>query len=68
MGLRSEDIFNSLCVFPDDAKKYSLVLEKFQSYFKPKKNVIFKRALFNQHIQEGGESIDNFIISKCQIL
>ena len=63
MGPKAEEIFNSFSLSSEDSKKYAVVLEKFRLYFEPKKNIIFKRALFNQRLQEEGETVNNFITS-----
>lgn len=69
MGSRSEEVFLQL---PDDKKgTFSLVLEEFDKYFKPQKNVIFDRFCFNSRKQMPGESVDSFItdlysmVEKC---
>ena len=61
MGCKAEEIFSSFNLSSGDAKKFNVVCERFKSYFEPKKNIIFKRALFNMRVQEEGESVDNFI-------
>ena len=45
----------------DDAKKYDVVLKKFDAHFVVKRNVIFERAQFNIRRQEQGESMEPFI-------
>ena len=45
----------------DDRKKYEKVIDKFDKYFKVKKNVIYERTRFNQHSQLLDESADHFI-------
>lgn len=69
MGKGSEPIFKK---FPENKKAtLASVLEEFDKYFKPHKNVIFDRFLFNSRKQMPGESIETFItdlyslIEKC---
>ena len=37
------------------------VIEKFDTFFKVRKNFIFERARFNQRCQTEGESVEQFI-------
>ena len=62
MGPEAESAFRTL-QFTDDTEKdkYDIVLKKFDEYFKPKKNVIHKRAQFNLRSQRPGEIVDAFI-------
>ena len=62
-GSKAEEIFSSFNLSAESVGKFDLVCQKFNSYFEPKKNVIFKRALFNQRVQEESESVDNFVTS-----
>ena len=61
MGEKSEDVFASFKLTADDAKKYDVVLKKFDAHFVVKRNVIFERAQFNNRRQEQGESMEAFI-------
>ena len=61
MGEKSEDVFASFKLTADDAKKYDVVLNKFDAHFVVKRNVIFERAQFNNRRQEQGESMEAFI-------
>ena len=62
MGRQGEHIFKSL-VFAEngDEGKYDKVLEKFDSYFVPKRNVIHERARFHLRVQNAGESVEAFV-------
>lgn len=42
---------------------YAQVMEKFDNYFIPHRNVIFERYKFNSRIQSPGESVESFITS-----
>ena len=44
-----------------DHKKFDKVIEKFDAFFRVRKNVIFERAKFNQRIQGPDESVEQFI-------
>ena len=61
MGDRSEDILKSFALSKEDAKKYSVVIGKFNSYFGKQRNVIYDRAKFNSRLQQEGESVEDFI-------
>ena len=55
-----------LCLFglnSEEAKKYDMVMERFESHFVKIRNKIFERAKFNQRCQREGDSVDNFITS-----
>ena len=45
---------------PADTEKIDPVLNQFQEYCKPKKNVPFKRRCFNQRQQQPGETYDQY--------
>ena len=45
----------------DEKMVYNTVREKFDSYFEPQRNVIFKRTKFNQRKQQQGESVETFV-------
>ena len=67
MGDRSEDILKSFTLSEEDSKKYSVVIEKFNSHFRKRRNVIYDRAKFNSRSQQEGESVEDFIyhVNKC---
>ena len=45
----------------DDQKHYEIVLAALNAYFKPKKYVIFERAIFYRRNQMTGEPAEQFI-------
>ena len=61
MGDRSEDILKSFALSEEDAKKYSVVIGKFNTHFSKRHNVIYDRAKFNSRSQREGESVEDFI-------
>ena len=61
MGNKADDILSCFHLSSEDKVKYDVVKEKFEGYFMQGRNVIFKRAKFNQRRQESGEPVDNFI-------
>ena len=61
MGEDAEDILNSTDI-PDRHKKdYERVLDKFDTYFKVRVNIILERAKFNRRCQKEGESAEEYI-------
>lgn len=62
MGSESENIYRSF-VFAEDGHRddFGRVLEKFDKYFVPRRNVIHERACFHQRMQRPGEKAETFI-------
>ena len=63
MGDEAEDIILSFNLTKEDSKKYSVMKDKFESYFMKRKNIIYQKANFNARKQENEESVDTFITS-----
>ena len=63
MGDEAEDVILSFNLTEGDSKKYSVVKDKFESFFMKRINIIYQRAKFNARKQEDGESVDTFIMS-----
>ncbi|KAK7878016.1 hypothetical protein WMY93_031329 [Mugilogobius chulae] len=62
MGSEAEKIFSSFHFASDDDKKnYDVVLQKFDEYFIPRRNVIHERACFYQRSQQPGETAEQYI-------
>lgn len=57
MGDRAEDI---IIQFEKDLS-YTELLQNFDKFFSPKKNVIYERFKFNSRIQREGEDFDQFV-------
>ena len=51
-----------------DSKKMELVLEKFQRYCEPRKNIPFERYRFNRRCQEPGKSYDQYRTALRQLV
>ena len=61
IGTDSLEIFNTFTWEEDgDDEKVDKILQKFEEYCKPRKNIVFERHLFNTRTQ-GDESVDVFI-------
>ena len=61
LGDEAESVLASTNISSDDKKKYEKVIEKFDSYFRVRRNVIFERARFNRRSQKEGESSEQYI-------
>ena len=53
MGDRSEDVLKSFALSEENSKKYSVVIEKFNSHFGKRHNVIYDRTKFQQSFSAG---------------
>lgn len=60
LGEEAEDILVSLQLTVEVVGAYAKVKDKLNAHYLAHRNVIFKRAKFNQREQEVGESIDFF--------
>ena len=54
LGGDFEDILDSTNITEEDRKKYNKVIEKFDSHFQVRRNLIFERARFNKRDQLEG--------------
>ena len=61
LGERTKDIFASFNLGEADAKKFDVVIERFNQFFIVKKNVVFKRAQFNIRKQAPSKTASDFI-------
>jgi hypothetical protein len=68
MGRDAEQIYTSFdlkttIVTPAteaDADTFDVVINRFDTYFVPKRNIIHERAKFDQKIQQQGKSVESF--------
>jgi hypothetical protein len=63
MGHQAEHIFTSFGLSAEDATKLPTVLDKFDSHFQPKTNLIHERALFYSRNQSEGETVERFVLA-----
>ena len=63
LGEEADDMLTSTNITVDSWKKFVDVLQKFNEFFKVRKNVIFERARFNQRSQGETETAEQFITS-----
>ena len=61
MGESAEDVLASMHPTEDEKGDYGVVMDKFDSFFKVRKNVIFERARFNNRVQLPEETAEQFI-------
>ena len=63
MGEDAEDTLASMNSSEEERATYGRVIEKFDEFFKVRKNVIYERARFNKQVQGEDESVEQFIAS-----
>jgi len=63
LGEEAEAVLSSTNATTDDQKDYTCILEKFDSFFNVRKNVIFERARFNHQSQQSGETAEQYIMA-----
>ena len=61
MGEDAEDVVTSLQLTDEALTEYETLLERLDSFFVVRRNVIFERAKFNLRHQEEKETVDSFI-------
>ena len=61
---RKEETWNLTATQKKDIKG---VLERFENYCNPRKNISFQRYRFNSRQQESAESFDRYVTALCQI-
>ena len=62
MGDEAEDILSSFCLTEEQRKSYRTVMDRFETHFVKRKNIIFERAKFNRRKQGENEPVDEFIM------
>ena len=61
-GPEALEVFNTLSFDnPGDEKKLDKLVEKFEAYCIPRKNVTWERHVFNTRNQQPGESVDQYV-------
>ena len=61
MGYESEEIVETFNLTEAEAKKFDIVFSKFDSYFKPKINVIRMRRIFQRKMQLATENEETYL-------
>lgn len=60
MGSEAEKIFRQFGLNAADQNRYNVVLQRFDEYFLPRRNVIHERSNFHRRDQKVGESIEEY--------
>lgn len=66
-GSRSGEVFSSFAFAQGKDMDYDQVMERFDAYFIPKRNVIHERACFYQREQRAGERAETFICALYEL-
>lgn len=61
MGNEAEEILKTFNLTDEQSKSFDIILARFDDYFKPKKNIIRLRRIFNRRLQEEGEDIEIYL-------
>lgn len=61
IGEDGVEVFDTLKLTEAQKGDYKTVLDEFEKYFTPQKNVVYERYLFYNRKQEEGETFDNFV-------
>ena len=61
MGRECLQIFLNLNLSEDDKKKIDRCLEALDNYFKPTRNVVYERYVFNTCVQDNEESVQSYV-------
>ena len=67
MGSEAESIWNTFVFEDGEEINFLRVIEKFDSYFCPNKNIIYERAKFHRRCQREGENIETFVRSLYEL-
>lgn len=62
IGPNAVDLFDSFVMTEENRLVYERVVEAFEGYCNPRKNVIYERYRFNQRNQRDGEKFDEFLL------
>ena len=62
LGEEADAVLSSTNATEDERKVYATVIEKFDAFFKVRRNVIFERARFNRRNQLDGETAEQYIM------
>ncbi len=68
LGDDAEEVLTSTSISAEQRKIYDQVLEKFDEFFKVRRNVIYERARFNKRDQKTGESSEAYITELYKLI
>ena len=67
LGEEAEAVLTSTNATTEDRADYKRVLEKFDSFFQVRKNIIYERARFNRRNQNIGETAEQYIMALYEL-
>ncbi len=62
LGEEAESVLSAIGITAAQRAVYTTVTDKFDAYFRIRRNVIFERARFNRRNQQDGESVEQYIM------
>lgn len=68
IGEYGRQLHRNFNMTPEDAKDVIKIIEQFDKFCSPKKNVVYERFRFNQRSQKVGESFDSFLAAIQQLV
>ena len=68
MGEEADDVLTSTGISTTDRQDYDKVMEKFDDFFKVRKNLVYERAKFNRRNQGDVESVEQYITILYQLV
>ena len=68
LGDEGDDVLTSTGISDADRKKFDTVVQKFDSYFEERRNVIYERARFNRRDQKRGETAEEYITALYSLI
>ena len=60
-GEKGRAIFSTWIIADDEKSKLKTYFDKFESFCKPKSNVIYSRFMLKSRVQQEGESFEHFV-------
>lgn len=61
IGEECEDIYSTFTFTTEETNKINFLLQKFEDYFKPKRNITYERYKFFTRKQQQHETVDQFV-------
>ncbi|XP_044741842.1 uncharacterized protein LOC123302816 [Chrysoperla carnea] len=61
IGSKGKDLYNTFEFDEGEKEKFDVVLQKFENYVQPQKNLVLSSFLFNSRNQKDGETFESFV-------
>ena len=61
VGSEGIDIFDTFTFADEEIDKIRPLMETFDAYSTPKKNITYERYIFNTRVQQGNETVDQYV-------